>query len=60
MSKYKLTEPEAREIAAKLANRNVIYPDGTFGNWFSKYMDEYSQILDEIKKYNQTAEDWTL
>lgn len=56
MQQYQLNDAEMRDLATRIATRNVPYPDGTFENWFRKYMEEYSRVMEIMKNYFKSSE----
>lgn len=59
MKQFKLTETEARSIAAEIAKfkNRLSSPASKIDVWFSDYMKTYNETMNIIEKYNQSVEE---
>lgn len=58
MKKWRLTEQEMRALANKYAaGQDRMSPGGysTPDAWVAKYMEHYNKTMEELEKYNQSA-----
>lgn len=57
MRQYKLTEPEMRDLANRIATAfHQVHPNIDYNKWISDYMETYNKVMNVIASYNQNID----